>query len=82
MEEKELENIILQEFEKNKLEKVNNMYLTKYQQEVLQKNNISYTECQNLNELLFLLSDNYDDEELEEIISQIEEFHYYNETHK
>lgn len=82
MDQNQIEQEVLNAIKKNHLEKINDMYLTKYQQEVLQKNNIAYKNCKNLNELLFLLSEEYEDEELEEILSQIEEFHYYNETHK
>jgi len=65
------------------LEKVKeNVYLTKYQKYILEENNIPYTTCNTMNELLFLLSDITDDEELESVARQIEEFHYYNETKK
>lgn len=80
--EKELETIL----EQNTLEKVKeNMYLTKYQIQVLEENNIPYKTCNTMSELLFLLSDITEEEEFEELESvarQIEEFHYYQETKK
>jgi len=77
--EKEFAKLI----EENTLEKVKeNVYLTKYQKYILEENNIPYTTCNTMNELLFLLSDITDDEELESVARQIEEFHYYNETKK
>lgn len=80
---KELEQEINNLITKHTLEKVKeNFYLTKYQQQVLKEKNIPYLECKDLTELVFLLSENYDDEEIETIISEIEEFHYYQETQK
>ena len=80
---KELEQEINNLITKHTLEKVKeNFYLTKYQQQVLKEKNIPYLECKDLTELIFLLSENYDDEEIETIIAEIEEFHYYQETQK
>lgn len=80
---KELEQEINNLITKHTLEKVKeNLYLTKYQQQVLKEKNIPYLECKDLTELVFLLSENYDDEEIETIIAEIEEFHYYQETQK
>jgi len=80
---KELEQEINNLITKHTLEKVKeNLYLTKYQQQVLKEKNIPYLECKDLTELIFLLSENYDDEEIETIIAEIEEFHYYQETQK
>ena len=78
--EEELENL-----PKNNLEKVGNLYLTKYQQQVLDKYHISYQTCESTKELLFLLSDIVDEEEyddLEAVASEIAEFSYYHETRK
>ena len=80
---KELEQEINNLITKHTLEKVKeNLYLTKYQQQLLKEKNIPYLECKDLTELIFLLSENYDDEEIETIIAEIEEFHYYQETQK
>ena len=80
--EKDFQNII----EQNALEKVNDrFYLTKYQTQVLEKNNIPYKSCNSMSELLFLLSDISDEDEffeLEMVAKEIEEFHYYNEVNK
>ena len=69
----------------NMLEKVGNLYLTKYQQKDLQEHHIPYMDCQDMKSLLFLLSDISDDEEydeLEDVAREISEFSYYHETHK
>lgn len=80
--ENDIENII----EQNTLEKVNDkVYLTKYQIQVLEENNIPYKSCNTMSELIFLLSDIAEEEEFDELESvarQIEEFHYYNEVRK
>ncbi len=80
--EEEFANLV----ENNTLEKVKeNIYLTKYQQKVLEDYHISFTSCKDMSELLFLLSDITDSSEfdsLEEVARQIEEFYYYNDTNK
>ena len=76
----ELENL-----PKNDLEKVGNLYLTKYQQKVLNEYHIPYQTCGSTKELLFLLSDIVDEEEydeLENVANEIAEFSYYHETRK
>lgn len=78
--EEELENL-----PKNDLEKVGNLYLTKYQQQVLEEYHIPYQTCGSAKELLFLLSDIVDEEEydeLESVANEISEFSYYHETRK
>lgn len=81
-----LENVIENIIEQNTLEKVNDkIYLTKYQIQVLEENNIPYKSCNTMSELIFLLSDITEEEEfdeLENVARQIEEFHYYNEVRK
>lgn len=60
--------------------------LNNYQIEVLQRNGFDYTKYNNLSELIFdidnYLNDGYYSEELELVINEISEFHYYNETNK
>ena len=78
--EEELENL-----PKNDLEKVGNLYLTKYQQQVLEEYHIPYQNCGSSKELLFLLSDIVDEEEydeLENVANEIAEFSYYHGTRK
>ena len=82
MDKKEIEDFVLQEINLNNYEKINNnLYLTKYQKEVLNNYHIPYEKCNNSKELLFLLSDIIDDEEydeLENVAREIAEFDYYN----
>ncbi len=63
----------------------NNMLLSNYQINVLNKYDINYLNYSNYNNLLFdieeILNDNYDDE-LDYICSQIAEYVYYGETKK
>lgn len=67
----------------NELNKINDkVYLTNYQIEVLEKNNIPFQNCQDLQELLIYLEDIIDDEELDEIADEISEFSYYHFTNK
>lgn len=81
-----MEEEIKKRIEENKLEKIkDSIYLTQYQKRVLETYHIPFKKCNNLSELLFLLEEYIGEEELEEleqVACQIEEFHYYNETHK
>lgn len=67
--------------QENHLEKINgSLYLTKYQQQILNHHHITFKECKSAKELLFLLEDNIDeDEEMEEVVRQIDEYSYYHE---
>lgn len=60
--------------------------LNNHQIEVLKVNGFDYTNYSNLSELIFdvdnYLNSGYDSEELEQVIEDIAEFHYYNETKK
>lgn len=60
--------------------------LNNYQIDVLKRNGFDYQKYSNLNELIFevdnYLNDGIDDEELEFVIDQIVELHYYKETNK
>ena len=76
--EEEITKIILDE----QLNKINtNIYLTNKQIDVLENHHVPYKKCHDLKELLFILED-FDDEELDEIASQISEFDYYNNINK
>ncbi len=82
MNKKEIEENLEKTLEANSYEKINkNLYLTKYQKEVLESYHIPYQKCQNTKELLFLLSDIALDEEydeLENVAREIAEWDYYN----
>ena len=63
----------------------NNMLLSDYQINILNRFNINYLSYSNYDNLLFdieqVLADDYDDE-LDFVCSQISEYIYYNETNK
>ncbi len=83
MDYEEIEKEELETLKENELEKVGNIYLTKYQKKVLDEYHVPYEKVSNTKELLFLLSDIVDDreyDELEEVARQIDEFSYYHET--
>lgn len=63
----------------------NNMLLSDYQISVLNRNGINYNIFNNIRDLLFEIEnclDDYFDEELDLVSSQLAEFIYYNETKK
>ncbi len=64
----------------------NGLYLNDYQVNVLNRSGINYLEYSNLSSLLFALEemprDILEDPELEQVIEELEEMHYYQETHK
>lgn len=65
----------------------NGILLTNHEIEVLKKNNISYSNCHNLKEILFEIENVIDDmdivdEELDYISSTIAERDYYQNTNK
>lgn len=74
------------DFNKNKLVKVNEkLYLTNYQIEVLNKYNIDYKSLGNLSSIIYvaeeiLEEDDYED--LDEIIRELAERNYYENTNK
>ena len=82
MKREEIEESVSKVLEANTYEQVNkNLYLTKYQKQVLEVYHIPFQDCQNSKELLFLLSDIIDDEEydeLENVAREIAEYDYYN----
>ena len=63
----------------------NNLLLSDYQVSVLSRNGINYNSYSSVRELLFEIEaclDDYFDDELDIVSSQIQEFIYYNETKK
>lgn len=74
------------DFESNRLVKVNNkLYLTNYQIEILNKYNIDYKSLGNLSSIIYvaeeiLEEDDYED--LDEIIKELAERNYYENTNK
>ena len=74
------------DFESNRLVKINNkLYLTNYQIEILNKYNIDYKSIGNLSSIIYvaeeiLEEDDYED--LDEIIRELAERNYYENTNK
>ena len=74
------------DFESNRLVKINNkLYLTNYQIEILNKYNIDYKSLGNLSSIIYvaeeiLEEDDYED--LDEIIRELTERNYYENTNK
>lgn len=74
------------DFESNSLVKINNkLYLTNYQIEILNKYNIDYKSLGNLSSIIYvaeeiLEEDDYED--LDEIIRELAERNYYENTNK
>lgn len=63
----------------------NNLLLSDYQVSVLNRNGINYKNFVNIKELLFEIEsclDDYFDDELDLVSSQLSEYIYYNETKK
>ena len=63
----------------------NNLLLSDYQVSVLNRNGIDYNKFSSVNELLFEIEnclDDYFDDELDLVSSQLSEYIYYNETKK
>ena len=74
------------DFESNRLVKINDkLYLTNYQIEILNKYNIDYNSLGNLSSIIYvaeeiLEEDDYED--LDEIIKELAERNYYENTNK
>lgn len=75
------------DFEGNMLKRYGNLLLQNNEIKVLERYNIDYKNCHNMNELIFsieeYLNDNYDGlEDLEEVSINISERNYYMNTNK
>ena len=68
-----------------RVERENGMFLSNNQVKTLKKNNIDYTNYDNLESLIFELNNilnEIDDEELESLAIDLAEFNYYNNQNK
>lgn len=74
------------DFSRNKLTKINdNIYLTNYQIDILKRNGIDINNATSIKQIIFEASEIYEDtldEELDEVIDQLCEKNYYENTHK
>lgn len=73
------------DFEGNMHKKINNLYLTDNQIEILNRYNIDYKKCTSMNELLYYIDECLEleeSDELEKISLEIAEANYYMNTNK
>ena len=74
------------DFESNKLQKVNdNLVLTKYQIDVLTRNGIDLQKVASLHDIIYEAEEVYEDtldEELEQVLDELSERNYYENTNK
>ncbi len=87
--QKEIEDLINETINNNSLVKVNdNLYLKKYQIEILNYYHVDYKNCSSISEIILLINEIIDNEEiedidtLEEILLSLQEFNYYHNTNK
>ena len=77
---------ILEEAEKNKLNKVNdNLYLTNNQIDILKRNNVDYITSNSIRDLMIKIEniiDYEENEELELLLDNLSERNYYENTNK
>lgn len=60
----------------------NNIYLTNEQIDILEDNQVPYSKCKDINELMYLLEQYNDSDEIESILQDVAEFNYYHNTKK
>lgn len=75
------ENMINKIVNDNSLNYIGNLILNNHEIQVLEQYNINYKNCKDMKELLFILEE-YEDEELDEIIMSISERDYYRNSNK
>lgn len=87
MEKYDINELVSQlDFESNKLQKVNdNLVLTKYQIDVLTRNGIDLQTVTSLHDIIYEAEEVYEDtldEELEQVLDELSERNYYENTNK
>lgn len=87
MEKYDINKLVSQlDFESNKLQKVNdNLVLTKYQIDVLTRNGIDLQTVTSLHDIIYEVEEVYEDtldEELEQVLDELSERNYYENTNK
>lgn len=87
MEKYDINKLVSQlDFESNKLQKVNdNLVLTKYQIDVLTRNGIDLQTVESLHDIIYEAEEVYEDtldEELEQVLDELSERNYYENTNK
>lgn len=87
MEKYDINELVSQlDFESNKLQKVNdNLVLTRYQIDVLTRNGIDLQTVTSLHDIIYEAEEVYEDtldEELEQVLDELSERNYYENTNK
>lgn len=85
--EKQINDLIDETINENKLQKINNIYLSKKQIDTLNRYDINYKNVVDIKELIFKVEDILNDSfeelyDLEELSRQLSEFNYYHNTRK
>lgn len=85
--EKQINDFIDGTINDNKLQKINNIYLSKKQIDILNRYDIDYKNVVDIRELIFKVEDILNDSfeelyDLEELSRQLSEFNYYHNTRK
>ena len=85
----EIDKYVFDTFKNNELKKINNIYLSNKQMNILDKYMIDYKNVVDMNELIFkveeYIEDNYSYEELDDLENlslELSEFNYYYNTNK
>ena len=84
----ELDKYINETIKDNTLNKINNLYLSNKQIQILEMYDIDYKNVINMSDLIFKIEDyineNYDDDmsDLEALSQELSEFNYYHNTNK
>lgn len=60
----------------------NDIYLTEEQIEILEDNQVPYSKCRDIHELIYLLEQYNDSDDIDGILQEIAEFNYYHNTNK
>ena len=85
----EIDNIVLETFKNNKLNKIGNIYLSNKQINILDRYKIDYKSVVDMGELIFKVeqyiedNDSYEEmDDLENLSLELSEFNYYYNTNK
>ena len=89
LDSKEIDDYLDKIFENNKMNKINNLYLSNSQIEILNKYNIDYLNQVDMKELVFEIEEYINEnngfmelDDLEYLSQQLSEFNYYYNTNK
>ena len=89
MNNEELEKFVEETINENKLNKINNIYLSNRQIQILNRYNIDYKNAVDISDLIFKVEEfinenySYDDiSDLEVLSQELSEFNYYHNTNK